>query len=156
MHRVSNGLSTVENKRSHEALRDVLASTFILYTKTLSFHWHVSGPQFSGHHLLFEAHYTALFLAIDVMAERIRSIGHIAPSGCLEMLKYSVIKESEANLDAETMLGILTGDHFHMSKLIREKIKDLEAIGDHTSTDILVSRLAEHEKMAWFLQSHLL
>jgi starvation-inducible DNA-binding protein len=156
MHRVSNGLSTAENKKSHEALRDVLASTFILYTKTLSFHWHVSGPHFVSYHTLLEEQYNDLFSAIDMIAERIRSIGHIAPSGCQEMLGHSTIKESEANLDAESMLSILTGDHFHMVKLIREKIKELEAIGDHASADMLIARLAEHEKMAWFLQSHLL
>lgn len=156
MHRVSNGLSTAENKRAHEALRYVLASTFILYMKTLSFHWHVSGRNFTSYHSLMETQYELLFEAIDTLAERIRSIGHVAPGTCTQMLEYSQLKESEANLDAESMLSTLTADHFYMVKLIREKIQILNDINDYVSSDILIARLAEHEKMAWILQSHLL
>ena len=156
MHRVSNGLSVAENKKSHEILREVLASTYILYTKTLSFHWHVVGPQFHSLHGLFEEQYDELFSAVDELAERIRAIGHLAPANCADMLEHSIIDESEANMSAEEMIGHLTGDHFKMAQLIRKKIVEAEKANDHVTADIMTSRLQLHEKAAWILQSHLL
>ena len=156
MHRVSNGLSAAENKKSHEILREVLASTFILYTKTLNFHWHVVGPQFQSLHALFQDQYDELFSAVDEIAERIRAIGHITPASCKEMLEHSIISESEANLSADQMLGALAEDHFSLSQLIRKKISEAEKNNDYGTADLLTSRLKSHEKTAWMLQSHLL
>tara|TARA_Y200000002_G_scaffold382826_1_gene401517 strand:+ start:1063 stop:1533 length:471 start_codon:yes stop_codon:yes gene_type:complete len=156
MHRVSNGLSAAETKKSHEALREVLSNTFVLYVKTLNYHWHVIGPHFISYHELFKDQYEDLFEAIDLLAERVRALGHNTPSGCAQMLEYSSISESESNLSADDMIAQLVDDHFILVKIIRKNIVILEQVNDYASADMLIERLQEHEKMAWFLQSHLL
>jgi starvation-inducible DNA-binding protein len=44
-----------------------------LYLKTHNFHWNVTGPMFQTLHLMFEQQYDELALAVDPVAERIRS-----------------------------------------------------------------------------------
>jgi starvation-inducible DNA-binding protein len=44
-------------------------------------------------HLMFEAQYTELALAVDVIAERIRALGFPAPGSYTEFAKLSSIKE---------------------------------------------------------------
>ena len=57
----------------------VLADSTVLYAKTHGFHWNVTGPMFNTLHLMFEQHYLELATAVDLIAERIRALGHPAP-----------------------------------------------------------------------------
>ena len=66
---------TIANGLAH-----LLADSYSLYLKTHNFHWNVTGPMFSTLHLMFETHYTELSLAVDLIAERIRALGFVAPN----------------------------------------------------------------------------
>jgi len=57
------------------ALNALLADVFALYLKTKNFHWHVSGPNFYGYHLMFDEQAAQILAATDDMAERARKIG---------------------------------------------------------------------------------
>ena len=63
-----------------EGLGHVLADTYTLYLKTHYFHWNVTGPMFQTLHLMFETQYNELWLAVDMIAERIRSLGIRRPA----------------------------------------------------------------------------
>ena len=63
-----------------EALRVVLADSYVLYLKTQNYHWNVSGGNFITLHDLFETLYQDLAIAVDDIAERIRTLGHKAPA----------------------------------------------------------------------------
>ena len=60
-------------------LSRLLADTYTLYLQTHNFHWNVTGPMFQTLHLMFEAQYNELALAVDLIAERIRALGVAAP-----------------------------------------------------------------------------
>ena len=60
-------------------LKRLLADTYTLYLKTHNYHWNVTGPRFRDLHLLWEEQYTELAVAVDDVAERIRTLGHPAP-----------------------------------------------------------------------------
>ena len=62
-----------------DGLSRVLADTYTLYLKTHNYHWNVTGPMFNTLHLMFETQYNELWLAVDLIAERIRSLGSFAP-----------------------------------------------------------------------------
>ena len=62
-----------------DGLSHVLADTYTLYLKTHGYHWNVTGPLFNTLHLMFEVQYNELWLAVDLIAERIRSLGSFAP-----------------------------------------------------------------------------
>jgi starvation-inducible DNA-binding protein len=73
------GISEDDRKAIAEGLSRLLADTYSLYLKTHNFHWNVTGPMFNTLHLMFEAQYTELALAVDLIAERIRALGFPAP-----------------------------------------------------------------------------
>ncbi len=62
---------------------------------THNFHWNVNGPQFNSLHQMFMAQCTEQWNAIDVIAERIRALGHPAPGTYNEFVKLASIKEVE-------------------------------------------------------------
>ena len=74
-------------------LSALLGSSYLLYVKTHNYHWNVTGPMFTTLHTLFEAQYTELAMAIDEIAERIRSLGPYAPGSLAEFAKISAVRE---------------------------------------------------------------
>ena len=75
------GIETKARKKIVGALEQVLGDTYGLYLKTHGYHWNVEGPMFNTLHLMFEAQYNDLWLSMDLIAERIRSLGEYAPLG---------------------------------------------------------------------------
>ena len=73
------GIDARQRENIASGLSKVLADTYTLYLKTHNFHWNVTGPMFQTLHLMFEQHYNELALAVDLIAERIRALGHPAP-----------------------------------------------------------------------------
>jgi len=78
-----------------QGLKHLLADSYTLYLQTHNFHWNVTGPQFRELHLLFEEHYTELAVAVDDIAERIRTLGVIAPGTYREFAELSKIAETD-------------------------------------------------------------
>lgn len=62
-----------------KTLADVLSDTYRLMFKTHAYHWNVEGPMFYSVHNLTEAQYENMFEAADVIAERVRALGQLAP-----------------------------------------------------------------------------
>src|SRR5687768_8007357 len=75
------------------SVAELLASSYILYLKTQSYHWNVTGPQFTSLHLLFERQYQEFIPAIDELAERIRALNFRAPGTFREFQSLSCITE---------------------------------------------------------------
>lgn len=146
---------TVTQEKVVEDLGKLLASTYTLYLKTQNFHWNVTGPFFQTLHLMFETQYNALALANDEIAERIRSLGAPAPGTYREFAQLSFISEPQGKLKAEDMVQALKDDHRVIIDRIKAMIEEAGSIGDEGSVDLLTTRLSEHEKTAWMLQSFL-
>ena len=136
-------------------LERLLASSYTLYLKTHNFHWNVTGPMFTTLHTLFETQYTELALAVDEVAERIRTLGAHAPGTYGEFQKLSEVKETEGKPKAEDMIRILVEDGEKVVACARAVIEAAEAQGDQASADLGTRRVDVHQKNNWMLRSHL-
>ncbi len=139
------------NAKTAEQLKKVLADSYTLYLKTQNYHWNVTGPQFRSLHLLFEEQYTELAAAIDVIAERIRALGHRAPGSYSEFSTLSSLKEAKDKIDAAGMVKDLHADQLAIGKLLQKTISIAEKEEDPVTADILTQRLTVHDKNAWML-----
>lgn len=136
-------------------LKKIQSETYILLIKTQNFHWNVRGPHFQELHTLFESQYNELFLAVDVIAERIRANGFLALGSAKEFLKVSEIKESGVDKNWKEMVKILAKDHLILAKSCHNLIKLANDSDDQGTADLATQRLRDHEKTAWMLNSHL-
>ena len=59
-------------------LNEILADSMILYALYKKHHWLVAGPTFYQLHLLFDKHAEEQIELIDLLAERVQSLGGIA------------------------------------------------------------------------------
>jgi len=147
------GISAKERKRIADGLAKVLADTYTLYLKTHNFHWNVTGPMFNTLHLMFEAQYNELALAVDLIAERIRALGFPAPGSYSAYAKLSSIEEAEGVPAAEDMIAQLVKGHEAVARTARGVFPPVEKANDQPTADLLTQRMQVHEKTAWMLRA---
>ena len=138
-----------------EALKPVLAESVQLYVLTQNVHWNVTGPMFGTLHTLFETQYTELAVAVDEIAERIRTLGEQAPGGYQQFAALSEIEESPADLTADAMIRILSEDQLVVAKIATQLTQAAAEAGDEATASIASDRVVLHEKNAWMIRSHI-
>lgn len=146
---------TSGNAKVVEALARMLADSYTLYLKTHNYHWNVTGPMFTTLHTLFEQQYTELAMAIDEIAERIRTLGARAPGSFTEFRKLATVQEDQGSPEATQMVRNLTADQQAVVAAARAVIDAGEEIRDQPSVDLATRRAEVHQKNAWMLRSHL-
>ena len=147
------GISDGDRKAIAAGLSKFLADTYTLYLKTHNFHWNVTGPMFQTLHLMFETHYNELWLATDLIAERIRALGAPAPATYTEFSLLSSIKEQQGHVEAEQMIRLLVEGHQAVIRTARSVFPVAEKAQDQVTIDLLTQRMQIHEKTAWMLRS---
>ena len=151
--RIDIGISQKDRQRIAEGLSRLLADNFTLYLKTHNFHWNVTGPMFQTLHVMFEAQYNELWLALDAIAERIRALGFPAPATFAEYARLTSIPETPGIPDAKEMVRLLVQGHEAVAKTARKIFPAVEKASDEPTADLLTQRLQVHEKTAWMLRS---
>lgn len=134
-------------------LKNLLADSYTLYLQTHNFHWNVTGPQFRELHLMFEEHYTELAVAVDDIAERIRTLGVAAPGTYKAFAELSAIKEVDHIPAAGEMVDILTQGHEQVVRTARQVLKIAQNADDESTAALVSDRMRLHEKTAWMLRA---
>jgi len=147
------GISAGERKKIAQGLSALLADSYTLYLMTHNFHWNVTGPMFNTLHLMFMQQYTEQWNALDLIAERIRALGHAAPGTYKEFVKLASIKEDEGVPKATDMIRRLVAAQEATARTARKLFPLVEAANDQPTADLLTQRLEVHEKTAWMLRS---
>lgn len=152
---INIGISNEHRKAIAEGLSKVLADSYMVYLKTHNYHWNVTGELFHSLHEQFEEQYTELAEAIDVIAERIRSIGYRAPGSFMEFSEITSIEEDTDEPNALEMVKRLALDNEAILRTARSVLPACEEAGDEATIDLITQRLDVHSKTAWMLRSHL-
>lgn len=147
------GINEKDRAKIANGLSKLLADTYSLYLKTHNFHWNVTGPMFQTLHLMFETQYNELALAVDLVAERIRSLGFPAPATYSEFARLSSIRETSGTPKAEEMIQLLVEGQEAIVRTARSVFPAAENASDEATADLLTQRIQLHEKTAWMLRS---
>ncbi len=153
MSTIDIGISSTDRGLVAEGLKRLLADSYTLYLQTHNFHWNVTGPQFRELHLMFEEHYTELATAVDDIAERIRTLGEIAPGTYKAFAQLSSIEEVEGVPEAGQMVALLKAGHEQVVKTCRLALSPAQEAGDESSAALISDRMRIHEKTAWMLRA---
>ncbi|RPJ48388.1 MAG: DNA starvation/stationary phase protection protein [Betaproteobacteria bacterium] len=151
--KIDIGIKDRDRKAIADGLSRLLADTYTLYLKTHNFHWNITGPMFQTLHLMFEAQYNELALAVDQVAERIRALGYPAPGTYADYVKLSSIKETAGVPKAEKMIALLVEGQEAIVRTARSVFPVVDRANDEPTADLLTQRMQVHEKTAWMLRS---
>ncbi|MFQ3249793.1 Dps family protein [Glaciecola sp.] len=153
MSKIDIGINESNRIEIAEGLKSLLADSYTLYLQTHNFHWNVTGPQFRELHLMFEEHYTELAIAVDDIAERIRTLGVAAPGTYQAFAKLSSIKEVDGVPEANEMVSLLLKGHEAVVKTCRGVLKLAQDADDESTSALVGDRMRIHEKTAWMLRA---
>lgn len=138
-------------------LNQLLVDSISLYNMYKKHHWQVYGATFYQLHLLFDKHASEQLALIDLIAERIQTLGGVAigmPQDVAERTKIP-----RAPTGAETppvMLSRLLDAHEVILQQLHEGIEMTEQNKDWGTNDLLISDVLRiNELQVWFLSAHL-
>jgi starvation-inducible DNA-binding protein len=143
--------------QSTQLLNRILADTTILHALYKKHHWVVAGPTFYQLHLLFDMHAGEQLELIDLLAERVQTLGGIAVGDPRHAAELTWIpRPPDGAEEVPVMIGRLLAAHEDIITAIRAAIEKTASSGDWGSNDLLISDvLRRHELQVWFLSAHL-
>ncbi len=147
------GIKSSDREKIVHGLSALLADSYTLYLMTHNFHWNVKGPQFNSLHQMFMVQYTEQWNALDLIAERIRTLGHPAPGTYKQFVKLASIKEVDGVPSATEMVRHLVIAQEATARTARKLLPLVNEVNDQPTADLLTQRLDLHEKTAWMLRS---
>ena len=134
------------------ALNGLLADVFALYMKTKNFHWHMSGPHFRDYHLLLDEQSDQIFAMTDVLAERVRKLGHLTVHSIGEISRTQRSADNDAAfVTPQDMLAELREDNGDLARRMREAHGMIDEHNDVATASVLEPFIDETERRAWFL-----
>lgn len=139
------------------ALNNLLANEYGLFTKTLNYHWNITGPRFNSLHNFLEGQYKELLSIMDDVAERVRILGETPLSTVKSINQEMDLKEVNGkDLSSSEMINDLFESNMKIQSFIKDTISNESLFKTDPGTeDFLVSLLQKHEMNSWKLKSHL-
>ena len=151
-------ISIPEKKRIElvKKLNKTLASTTDLFIQLKQAHWNVKGMEFIALHKLFDEIAEEVEEQVDIVAERVTSLGGTALGTLEDTLEGTELKKYPNNIfTAQKHLEALTHNFAILGELARKNIKECEEYGDYASGDIYIALVRMLDKNLWFLEAHL-
>ena len=155
--RLPNALSQTAALQSVENLNQVLADTMTLRDMYKKHHWQVAGPTFYSLHLLFDKHYEEQNELVDLIAERVQSLGGVSLAMAPDVAETTLIpRPPKGREEVPVQISRLLHAHEIILKEARAMARLAAESGDDGTNDLLVSDLIRTgEKQVWFLAEHL-
>ena len=150
------GLPAKARQESCRLLNEILADTMILTALYKKQHWLVAGPTFYQLHLLFDKHAGEQLELVDLLAERVQSLGGIAVGDPRHAAELTSIGRPPDGAEAVgSMINRLLEAHEAVIGRVRKAIDATEKSRDWGSNDLLMGDvLRRNELQVWFIAEH--
>ncbi len=151
------GLSAEVRHRSVSGLNRLLAHSMALRDLYKKAHWQTSGATFYELHLLFDKHYQEQLALIDLLAERVQTLGGVALALAHDVVEESRIARAPRGREepARQLERLVEAHEFTLGEarpLARQAAED----GDDGSNDLIVGDVIRtNELQSWFVGEHL-
>jgi starvation-inducible DNA-binding protein len=156
LRRLPIGLPDKAKTKSCDLLNEILADSMVLASLYKKHHWLVAGPTFYQLHLLFDKHAGEQIELIDLLAERVQSLGGIAVGDPRHAAELTTIpRPPDGAEEVSRMIDRTLQAHEIVIEKVRAAIKATETNEDWGSNDLLMGDvLRRHELQVWFIAEH--
>nr|WP_315176987.1 Dps family protein [uncultured Flavobacterium sp.] len=135
---------------------NILLSNFQVYYQNLrGIHWNIRGKRFFDLHVKFEELYTDAQIKIDLIAERVLTVGG-TPLHTFEdyMINNKLVVGKNISNDEKAVHLIVTSLS-HLLKIEREILNKAGEINDEGTNSMMNDFISEQEKTIWMMQAWL-
>jgi starvation-inducible DNA-binding protein len=150
------GLDETVRLRMVEMLNQILADTITMRDLYKKSHWQVSGPTFYQLHLLFDKHFEEQSGLVDVLAERIQTLGGVSVAMAADVAEMTKLERPpRGREEVPVQISRLLEAHHAVIVEAREGARKAASAGDDGTNDALVSQVVRtNELQVWFLSEH--
>lgn len=150
-------LSHDARSESTQLLNHILADSTILYSLYKKHHWLMRGATFYQLHLLLDKHAGEQLALIDMIAERVQTLGGVAIGDPRHIAEVTTVpRPPDGAEEVPAMLSRLLEAHEILIEKVRDAIKKTAENGDDGSNDLLMGDvLRTNELQVWFIAEQL-
>jgi starvation-inducible DNA-binding protein len=145
-------------KESGEIIQElnILLSNFQVYYQNLrGLHWNIRGKRFFDLHIKFEELYNDSQLKIDLIAERVLTLGGIPLHTFEDYLKNNQLSIGKDISNDVTAVKLVVNSLSNLLKIEREILKNAANANDEGTNSMMSDFIAEQEKTIWMMNAWL-
>jgi len=155
MKTTSIGLNVKEADELIVSLNELLANFQIYYQNLRGLHWNIKGKSFFELHVKFEEFYTDSQEKVDLIAERILTLGGTPLHTFEEYINLSEVKVGKNIVDGENSVKLIVDSLTKLLKLERAILEKSDEANDEGTNAMMSDFIAEQEKTVWMLNAWL-
>jgi starvation-inducible DNA-binding protein len=150
-------LAESTRRASADNLNQLLADTLTLRDLYKKHHWQVSGPTFYQLHLLFDKHSGEQNDLVDLIAERIMTLGGVSIAMSADVAETTLVpRPPRGREEVPVQISRLLHAHAIVLEEARAMARQAAESGDDGTNDLLVSNVIRtNEMQVWFVSEHL-
>src|SRR5262245_9555118 len=154
--RMPIALAEDARRASADNLNQLLADTITLRDLYKKHHWQVSGPTFYQLHLLLDKHFGEQGELVDLIAERIMTLGGVSVAMAADVAETTLIpRPPRGREEVPVQISRLLHAHEIVLEEARTMARQAAELGDDGTTDLLVSSgIRPNGTQVWFVAEH--
>lgn len=147
------GLPVKESKEMVTELNVLLSNFQVYYQNLRGIHWNIRGKRFFELHVKFEELYNDAQLKVDMVAERILTIGGNPLHTFEDYIKHNKLKVGKSISNDEKAVKLIIDSLSDLLKIERELLNKSDEINDEGTNAMMSDFISEQEKTIWMMRA---
>ena len=149
------GLPVKESEVIANELNILLSNFQVYYQNLRGIHWNIRGKRFFDLHVKFEELYTDAQIKIDLIAERVLTVGATPLHTFEDYIKNNTVAVGKNISVDEEAVQLIVNSLSHLLKIEREILTKSAEINDEGTNSMMSDFISEQEKTIWMMQAWL-
>ncbi|WP_026705924.1 Dps family protein [Flavobacterium soli] len=149
------GLPVKESELIVTDLNTLLSNFQVYYQNLRGIHWNIRGKRFFDLHVKFEELYNDAQLKIDLIAERVLTIGGTPLHTFEDYIKHNKLTVGKGISNDEKAVHLIVNSLSDLLKIEREILNKSDEINDEGTNSMMSDFIAEQEKTIWMMRAWL-
>ncbi len=151
----SIGLDAKKTKQLAEDLNQLLANFQIYYQNLRGMHWNIKGKRFFDLHVKFEELYNDANMKVDLIAERILTLGDTPLHTFEDYIKFKKVPVGKNISQDEKAVYLIVDSLTELLKLERQILIKSDEANDEGTNSMMSDFITEQEKTVWMMKAWL-
>lgn len=151
----SIGLSAEKSKELSSDLNSLLANFQIYYQNLRGIHWNIKGKRFFDLHVKFEELYTDANMKVDLIAERILTLGGVPEHTFKDYIENSKVPVGKNVTQDEEAIRLIVDSLSELLVIERRILNASDVASDEGTNSMMSDFISEQEKTVWMMKAWL-
>ncbi|WP_373018051.1 Dps family protein [Muriicola sp.] len=151
----SIGLDARQSKELGQELNTLLANFQAYYMNLRGIHWNIKGKRFFDLHAKFEELYDDTNLKVDMVAERVLTLGEVPLHTFGDYMKIAKVPQGKNITEDEKAIRLIVDSLKELLKIERRILAASDKAGDEGTNSMMSDFITEQEKTVWMMKAWL-